>query len=195
MVGSRTRRIRLETPLSTDDVPKLRTGDRVSLSGIIYTARDAAHKRMWETVREGGELPFDPAGQIVYYVGPTPAPPGRVIGSAGPTTAGRMDPFAPLLIERGLKGMIGKGKRSDPVRQAMMRFGCVYFGAVEGTAALLSAHIVRAELVAYEDLGTEAIRRLTVEHFPAIVVNDLNGGDLYEEGRREFRRTVSTASS
>ena len=188
MDRQRPPRIKLETPLSTEDISKLRTGDRVSLSGIIYTARDAAHQRMWDTVREGGDLPFDPAGQIVYYVGPTPAPPGRVIGSAGPTTAGRMDPFAPLLIERGLKGMIGKGKRGDPVRQAMMRFRCVYFGAVEGTAALLSSHIVRAELVAYEDLGAEAVQCLTVENFPAIVVNDLNGGDLYEEGRREFRR-------
>ena len=163
------------------------------LSGVIYTARDAAHKRMWDAVEEGVDLPFDPEGQIVYYVGPTPAPPGRVIGSAGPTTAGRMDPYAPLLIERGLRGMIGKGKRSVTVREAMKRFGCVYFGAVEGTAALLSGHIKKSELIDYEDLGTEAIRRLTVEDFPAIVVNDIHGGDLYEEGQRRFQKKEGLA--
>jgi fumarate hydratase subunit beta len=167
----------------------LRTGDRVEISGTVYTARDAAHKRMYDTIKQEGQLPFDPAGQVLFYVGPTPAPPGKVIGSAGPTTAGRMDAFAPMLIERGLRAMIGKGRRSEEVREAMLEHGCIYFGSVEGTAALLSECIHSAEIVAYEDLRSEAILRLTVEDFPAIVVNDLHGGDLYEEGRNRYRRS------
>ncbi len=180
--------IELKTPLTDEAITPLRTGNWVAISGIIYTARDAAHQRMSEEVERGLDLPFDPEGQVVYYVGPTPAPPGRAVGSAGPTTSGRMDPFAALLIERGLKGMIGKGGRSQAVREVMQKYRCVYFGAVEGTAALLSDHIVKAEIVAYEDLGTEAIRRLEVKDFPAVVVNDIYGGDLYEEGRRRYER-------
>ena len=181
-------RIDLHTPLSDNEVVKLRIGDLVYVSGALYTARDAAHKRMWETVSAGGDPPFDPGGQIVYYVGPTPAKPGRPIGSAGPTTASRMDPYAPLLIERGLKGMIGKGRRSEEVRTAMQKYKCVYFGAVEGTAAMIADCVLSAELIAYEDLDAEAIRRLFVKDFPVIVVNDVVGGDLYEEGRRAYQR-------
>jgi fumarate hydratase subunit beta len=179
----------IRTPLSKNILQKLRTGDQVKISGTIYTARDAAHKRMYDTIEQGGQLPFNPAGQVLFYVGPTPAPPGKVIGSVGPTTAGRMDAFAPMLIERGLRAMIGKGRRSKKVRDAMLEFGCVYFGSVEGTAVLLSECIRSAEILAYEDLRSEAILRLTVEDFPAIVVNDLHGGDLYEEGRNRYRRS------
>ncbi len=184
--------IKLKTPLSDNVIAGLRTGDWATISGIVYTARDAAHRRMSEEVEKGLPLPFDPRGQVVYYVGPTPAPPGRVIGSAGPTTAGRMDPFTNLLIERGLKGMIGKGGRSKTVREGIQKHGCIYFGAVEGTAALLSEHIVKAEVVAYEDLGTESIRRLEVNDFPVLVVNDIFGGDLYEEGKKRYRRRLNS---
>ena len=180
--------IYLETPLTRDTLNFLRSGDQVQIFGVIYTARDAAHERMWKAIQQRQELPFDPKGQIIYYVGPTPPPPGRVIGSAGPTTASRMDPFTPMLIERGLKGMIGKGRRSEKVRQAAIAHGCVYFGSVEGTAALLSGCIQDAEVIAFADLGPEAIYRLTVSGFPAIVVNDLFGRDLYEDGRRLYRR-------
>lgn len=180
--------ILLETPLTSDTLNFLRSGDQVQIFGVIYTARDAAHARMWEAIQQGRELPFDPQGQILYYVGPTPPPPGRIIGSAGPTTASRMDPFTPMLIERGLKGMIGKGRRSESVRQAAIAHGCVYFGSVEGTAALLSGCIQDAEVVAFADLGPEAVYRLTVSGFPAVVVNDLHGRDLYEEGRLLYHR-------
>jgi fumarate hydratase subunit beta len=180
--------IYIETPLTRNALNVLHSGDQVQIFGVIYTARDAAHKRMWKAIQQGKELPFDPKGQIIFYVGPTPAPPGRIIGSAGPTTSSRMDPFTPMLIERGLKGMIGKGRRSERVRQTAMEHGCVYFGSVEGTAALLSGCIQHAEVVAFEDLGPEAIYRLTVTGFPAIVVNDLHGRDLYEEGRNLYRR-------
>jgi fumarate hydratase subunit beta len=180
--------IYLETPLTSSRLNFLRSGDQVQIFGVIYTARDAAHERMWKAIQQGQELPFDPKGQIIYYVGPTPPPPGRIIGSAGPTTASRMDPFTPMLIERGLKGMIGKGRRSESVRQSAVAHGCVYFGSVEGTAALLSGCIQDAEVIAFADLGPEAIYRLTVSAFPAVVVNDLHGGDLYEEGRRLYRR-------
>ncbi len=182
--------IRLETPLSREDVEQLETGDVVRLSGTLYTARDAAHARMAEAIENGEEMPFDPEGQVVYFTGPAPAPPGHPLGPAGPTTASRMDPYSPLLIERGLKGMIGKGLRSEEVREAMREHGCAYLGAVEGTAALLARCVKEAEVVAYEDLGTEAVRRLVVEAFPVVVVNDLYGGDLYREGRERWRRTL-----
>ena len=175
-------------PLKEETLKKMRAGDRVHITGLLYTARDAAHKRMWEHVQKNRKLPFDPAGQILFYVGPTPAPPGKIFGSAGPTTSGRMDPYTPFLIERGLKGMIGKGRRSQQVRAAAQKHGCVYFGAVEGTAALLSECVRSAEIIAYEDLGTEAIYRITVEDFPAMVVNDLYGGDLYESGRKRYQQ-------
>ena len=182
--------IRLETPLTREGNGSLKTGDVVLLSGVVYTARDAAHARMQEAIRNGDDLPFDPEGQVIYFTGPAPARPGHALGPAGPTTASRMDPYSPLLIERGLKGMVGKGLRSQGVRDSMMEHGCVYFGAVEGTAALLADRVVEAEVVAYEDLGAEAIRRLVVEDFPVIVVNDLHGGDLYLEGRERWRREV-----
>lgn len=178
----------ITTPLSKNELKKLRTGDRVTVAGVVYTARDAAHLRMHEAIIRGSSLPFDPAGQVLFYVGPTPAPPGKAIGSAGPTTAARMDAFTPMLIERGLKAMIGKGRRCLEVRRAMLEHGCIYLGSVEGTAALLAECIRSAEIVAYPDLGPEAVYQLTVEDFPAIVVNDLHGGDLYESGRNLYRR-------
>ena len=181
--------VRLETPLSRGDVEGLETGHVVRLSGPLYVARDAAHARMAEAIENGDPLPFDPDGQVVYFTGPAPARPGHPLGPAGPTTASRMDPYSPLLIERGLRGMIGKGMRSEDVKEAMREHGCVYFGAIEGTAALLARCVKEAEIVAYEDLGAEAIRRLVVEDFPVVVVNDLYGGDLYEEGRKRWRRS------
>jgi fumarate hydratase subunit beta len=180
--------IRLAAPLSKQEIEPLRTGDVVRLNGVIYIARDAAHARMKKAIEAGDPLPLDPEGNIVYYSGPAPARPGRTLGPAGPTTASRMDPYAPLLIERGLRGMIGKGVRSEPVIESMRKHGCVYFGAVEGTAALLADCVREADVIAYDDLGAEAVRRLFVEEFPVVVVNDLYGGDLYREGRERWRR-------
>jgi fumarate hydratase subunit beta len=180
--------IKLAAPLSKQEIEPLRTGDVVRLNGVIYIARDAAHARMKTAIEAGDPLPLDPEGNIVYYSGPAPARPGRTLGPAGPTTASRMDPYAPLLIERGLRGMIGKGVRSEPVIESMRKHGCVYFGAVEGTAALLADCVREAEVIAYDDLGAEAVRRLFVEEFPVVVVNDLYGGDLYREGRERWRR-------
>ncbi len=182
--------IHLQASLSREDIEPLKTGDVVRLSGVIYTARDAAHARMAEAIENGCPLPFDPEGQVVYFTGPAPARPGHTLGPAGPTTASRMDSYSPLLIERGLRGMIVKGLRSKEVRESMQQHGCIYFGAVEGTAALLAQCVKEAEIVAYEDLGAEAIRRLVVEDFPVVVVNDLYGGDLYVEGREKWRREV-----
>ncbi len=182
--------IRLETPLRLEDVEPLKSGDVVRIGGVLYAARDAAHARMKEAVERGEPLPFDPEGQVVYYTGPAPPRPGSALGPAGPTTASRMDPYAPSLIERGLRGMIGKGVRSAEVLKSMRRHGCVYFGAVEGTAALLAECVKEAEVVAHEDLGPEAILRLVVERFPVVVVNDLHGGDLYREGRKCWRRSA-----
>lgn len=187
--GSGPRPVQVTTPLAEDTVSALRTGDVVTISGTVYTARDAAHARMAEAIAAGRPLPFDVAGQVVYFTGPAPTRPGAVIGSAGPTTASRMDAWSPLLIERGLRGMIGKGLRSGPVKAAMREHGCVYFGAVEGTAALLARCVRSAEVIAYEDLVSEAVHRLVVEEFPAIVINDVHGGDLYLEGRERWRRT------
>jgi len=179
-------KIKLLTPLSRKGIEKLKIGDRVSLSGIIYTARDAAHKRLVETLKRGGKLPFNLDGQIIYYVGPAPARPGRVIGSAGPTTSSRMDPYAIHLMEAGIRGMIGKGSRGQKVKEAIKKYKAVYFAAIGGAAALLSEHIKKAEVIAYEELGTEAIRKLEVEDFPLLVVNDTKGGDLYQEGIRRY---------
>ncbi len=173
--------VHLTTPLSDDDVVQLKAGDGVRLFGTLLTGRDAAHKRLIDLLDAGQALPIDLRGQIIYYVGPTPPPPGMVIGSAGPTTGGRMDKYAPRLMALGLKGMIGKGHRSQPVRDAMRQHKCVYFGAVGGAGALLSGFIKAAEIVAYEDLGTEAIRRLTVEDFPVIVVDDTHGNQRQED--------------
>ncbi|HLC17937.1 MAG TPA: Fe-S-containing hydro-lyase, partial [Thermodesulfobacteriota bacterium] len=164
--------------------------DRVLISGVLYTARDAAHKRFMELLDRGEKLPFDVKGQIIYYVGPTPAKPGQVIGSAGATTSGRMDAYTPRLLKLGLKATIGKGARSSEVIEAMKAKKAVYLAAVGGAAALISKCIVKSEVVAYEDLGPEAVRRLTVEDFPAIVVNDTRGGDLFAEGVKEYRRTA-----
>ncbi len=175
---------RLKTPLSEEDVVKLKAGDIVYLSGTIYTARDAAHKRLVELIQKGEKLPFELKGAVIYFVGPTPPKPGEAIGSAGPTTSYRMDSYSPLLIEHGLKGMIGKGKRNDAVKEACKRFKAVYFGATGGAGALLSERIKSAKVIAYEELGPEAVRELVVDQFPVVVVNDTYGNDLYEEGRK-----------
>ena len=180
--------IRIKTPLKNEDVEKLKTGDRVLITGVIYTGRDAAHKRLLDLLREGKNLPFDIRGQIIYYVGPTPSKPGHVFGSAGPTTSYRMDAYSPILIEKGLKGMIGKGMRSDAVKEAMKKFKAIYFAATGGAGALLAKRVKKAEVVAYEDLGPEAIRRLEVEDLPVIVINDVRGNDLYIEGEKKYRK-------
>ena len=179
---------KITTPLSTEVVEGLRAGDEVAISGVIYQARDAAHKRLVALIEAGRELPFELDGAVVYYVGPSPAKPGQVIGSAGPTTSGRMDAYAPLLIEKGLKGMIGKGLRTDAVKQAMRQHKAVYFAATGGAGALLSRRIVASETIAWPELGAEACARLQVEDFPAIVVLDCHGADLYEEGRRRYAK-------
>lgn len=170
----------MNAPVSSEDAKQLRAGDYVYLTGTIYTARDAAHKRMYETMQNGGELPLDLEGNIIYYMGPSPAREGRVIGSAGPTTSSRMDKYTPAFLDMGLKGMVGKGKRSEEVKAAMIRNGAVYFAAVGGAGALLSRSIKSSRVMAYEDLGTEAVRELRVENFPVIVVIDSEGNDLYE---------------
>ncbi len=169
----------LNSPLSDAVLARLRSGDLVRMSGVIYGARDAAHRRLLEAIGRGEALPVDLAGQIIYYVGPAPAKPGHVIGPAGPTTSGRMDPYTIPLLELGVKGFIGKGYRSTAVKRALCDFGAVYFAAVGGAAALLARQIVVDEVVAYHDLGPEAIRRLVVEDFPVVVVNDIHGGDAY----------------
>jgi fumarate hydratase subunit beta len=178
--------IRLTTPLADEDVEKLRIGDNVLLNGVLFTGRDAAHKRIFELIKEGKELPIELKGQVIYYVGPTPPKPGKPIGSAGPTTSYRMDPYSPKLIELGLKGMIGKGNRSGDVIEAMKKHKAVYFGATGGAGALLAKRIKKAEIVAYPDLGPEAIRRLEVEDFPVTVINDTRGNDLYQEGIKKY---------
>lgn len=170
---------KLQTPLTDEDILKLKVGDKVLLSGIIYTARDAAHKRLMSALERGEELPFPVEGAVIYYVGPSPAPPGRVIGSAGPTTSYRMDSYAPRLHKLGVKATIGKGKRSKEVKEALQKYKAVYFGATGGAGALLSQCIRRAKVIAYEDLGPEAIRALQVEDFPLLVVNDAYGNELY----------------
>jgi fumarate hydratase subunit beta len=181
-----TEQIRLKTPLSNEDVEKLHIGDKVLLNGVLLTGRDAAHKRLFELIEQGKELPVDIKGQVIYFVGPTPAKPGKPIGSAGPTTSYRMDPYSPKLIELGLKGMIGKGNRSQAVIDAMITFKAVYFGATGGAGALIAKRIKKAEIVAYPDLGPEAIRILEVEDFPVTVINDTKGNDLYQEGIKRY---------
>ena len=176
----------ISAPLDKKTISQLKAGDMVYISGTIYTARDAAHKRMAQALAEGQKLPLDVRGNVIYYMGPSPAREGRPIGSAGPTTASRMDRYAPDLLDLGLSGMIGKGKRSQQVIDAMVRNGAVYFAAIGGAGALLSKAIVSSEVIAYEDLGTEAIRRLEVRNFPAIVVIDSKGNNLYEIAQKEF---------
>ena len=178
--------ISIKAPLTNEAARALRAGDSCLISGVIYTARDAAHKRLCELVAKGEALPIEIKDNIIYFVGPTPAKPGQAIGSAGPTTSYRMDAYSPTLIELGLTGMIGKGKRSPEVIESMKKHGAVYFGAIGGCGALLSKCIKKAEVVAYDDLGAEAIRRLEVEDFPAIVVIDSLGNNLYESGRAEY---------
>lgn len=178
----------MHTPLTDEDVLGLRAGDRVLLTGDLIAARDAAHQRLIQRIERGEPLPFPLQGQVIYYVGPTPAPPGRPIGSAGPTTSARMDAYAPVLLAHGLKGMIGKGRRGSAVLQALQEYKAVYFAAIGGLGALLSQRIRAVEVLSDADLGTEAIRRLTVEDFPVIVINDCFGGDFYTEGVRRWRR-------
>jgi fumarate hydratase subunit beta len=180
--------IRLKTPLTDKDVEKLKIGDKVLLTGVIYSARDAAHKRLFDLIQEGKPLPIDIRGQVIYYVGPAPAKPGKPIGSAGPTTSYRMDAYAPKLMELGLKGMIGKGNRSAAVVEAIKKNKAIYFGATGGAGALLAKSIKKAETVAYEDLGPEAIQRMEVEDFPVVVINDTKGNDLYVEGAKKYRK-------
>ncbi|MEA2038728.1 MAG: Fe-S-containing hydro-lyase [Thermodesulfobacteriota bacterium] len=177
----------LKTPLSIEDIEMLRSGDRVVISGIIYSARDTAHRRLLELIDAGKELPIPIEGQVIYYVGPSPARPGRAIGAAGPTTSYRMDAYTPRLLELGLKGMIGKGKRSTEVKKAIVRHKAVYMAATGGAGALMSRAIKHARIVAYEDLGPEAIRKLEVDKLPAIVVNDIEGNDLYVEGQEKYK--------
>ena len=178
----------ITAPINKETARSLHAGDYVYITGTMYTARDAAHKRMDEILQKGGELPIDWKDQVIYYMGPSPAREGRPIGSAGPTTASRMDKYAPQLLDLGLGAMVGKGKRSQAVIDAIVRNGSVYFAAVGGAGALLSKCITSAEVVAYDDLGTEAIRKLTVENFPAIVVIDSEGNNLYETAIKEYRK-------
>ncbi len=180
--------IRLHTPLKDEDIEHLNIGDAVLLNGVVYTARDAAHKRMIDVLKQGEDLPFDVRGQVIYYVGPSPEPRGRVIGSAGPTTSYRMDSYTPALLKLGLKGMIGKGERSRKVIESLVENRAVYFMAVGGAAALLAERIRESRIIAYPDLGTEAVRRIVLENFPAIVANDIHGNDLFRTGWKRYRR-------
>lgn len=178
----------IETPVTDEVIEKLRAGDRVFITGYLFTGRDSAHKKLIELVNEGKELPIDVKGQFIYYVGPTPARPGKPIGSAGPTTSYRMDSFAPSLHALGLKGTIGKGSRNEEVKQSLKKYKAVYLAAVGGAGALISKSIEGSEVIAYPELGPEAIRKVKVKDFPCIVINDIYGGDLYEEGKKEYRK-------
>ncbi len=178
---------KITLPLTDETVKELRAGDNILLNGVIYVGRDAAHKRMVETLDEGKPLPFDIKGQTIYYMGPAPARPGQVIGSAGPTTSGRMDTYSSRLMADGLKGMIGKGMRSQVVKDAVKEYKAVYLAAIGGAGALISKCIKKSEVIAYKELGAEAILRLEVENFPAIVINDIYGGDLYQEGKAKYK--------
>ncbi len=179
---------RIRTPLDDAVIQELRAGEKVLLTGFIYTARDAAHKRFIDALGRGETLPFDVTNQIIYYCGPSPAPPGKVIGSAGPTTSSRVDVYTPQLLSLGLKGMIGKGRRSSEVREALKRYKAVYFGATGGAGALISQAIVSSEIVAYEELGPEAVVKLGVKDMPLFVINDIYGNDLYETGMEHYRK-------
>lgn len=179
---------RITTPLTKENLRELSAGDPILITGIIYTGRDLAHQRLAEALNEGRPLPFDIKGAVIYYVGPSPAKPGQCIGSAGPTTSYRMDPYTPLLIEHGLAATIGKGNRSKPVIEAMVKHGAVYLAACGGCAALISRSIRAAKTIAYPELGPEAVQELTVEEFPCIVINDVFGNDLYEQGVSTYRR-------
>ena len=178
----------LETPVTDEVIEKLKAGDRVFITGYLYTGRDSAHKKLIELIQDGKELPIDVKGQFIYYVGPTPARPGNPIGSAGPTTSYRMDSFAPILHSLGLKGTIGKGSRSEEVKESLRKYKAVYLAAVGGAGALISKSIEGSEVIAYPELGPEAIRKVKVKDFPCIVINDMYGGDLYEEGKKKYRK-------
>ncbi len=182
--------MKITTPFTREDARKLKAGDSCLISGVIYTARDAAHKRLCALIDEGKELPFDVENSIIYFVGPTPTMPGKAIGSAGPTTSYRMDAYSPALIAKGQTGMIGKGKRGKEVIDAMKEHGAVYFGAIGGCGALLGKCIKKCEIIAYDDLGAEAIRRLEVEDFPVVVIIDSEGNNLYETGRKAYLESV-----
>ncbi len=182
-----TKVIRLRTPLKTEELEKLKVGDKVFISGTIYTARDAAHKRLVELVKEGKELPFDIKGQVIYFVGPAPARPGKPIGSAGPTTSYRMDPYSPILMDAGLKGMIGKGPRGEKVIDSMVKNKAVYFAAIGGAAVVTAQSVKESKVIAYDDLGAEAIRKLEVENFPVFVANDTKGNDIYKVGVEKYK--------
>ena len=179
--------LNIKVPLDEKTLKDLKAGDQVFITGVIYVGRDAAHKRLVEALDQGKPLPFDIRGQTIYYMGPSPAKPNQVIGSAGPTTSGRMDAYSPRLMAEGLKGMIGKGMRSPAVKDAMKKYGAVYLAAIGGAGALISKSIKKSEVIAYDELGAEAILRLEVEDFPAIVINDIYGGDLYDEGKSKYR--------
>ncbi len=178
----------LQTPLTDEDVSQLKIGDKVYLSGTIYTGRDAAHKKLVQLLKDNEELPFDIKGQVIYYVGPSPAPPGKPIGSAGPTTSYRMDPYAPTLMDVGLKGMIGKGQRSQAVVDSIVKNKAVYLAAIGGAAVVVAKAIKEAKVIAYEELGPEAIRELKIEDMPCIVANDTFGEDVYKEGVEKYQR-------
>ena len=179
---------RIKTPVSDELIANLRAGDKVFITGYLYTGRDSAHKKLIDLINEGKELPIDVKGQFIYYVGPTPARPGKPIGSAGPTTSYRMDSFAPTLHALGLKGTIGKGSRNEEVKESLKKYKAVYLAAVGGAGALISKSIEGAEVIAYPELGPEAIRKVEVKDFPCIVINDMYGGDLYEEGKKQYKR-------
>ena len=186
--------ISITLPLKDEDISALRAGDKVLLSGTIYTLRDAGHARLCNMIRAGEELPLELDHAVIYYAGPSPAPEGRVIGSVGPTTSGRMDAYAPLLMSRGLRGMIGKGRRSAEVTEAIVKYGCVYFGAIGGMGALLSESVKESEVTAFEDLGTEALRKLRVKDMPLTVLTDCLGNDLYSLGPERFRTSRCTGT-
>ena len=179
--------LNIKSPIDEKTLENLKAGDQVFITGIIYVGRDAAHKRMVEALDQGKPLPFDIKGQTIYYMGPSPAKPGQPIGSAGPTTSGRMDAYSPRLLGEGLKAMIGKGMRSQPVKDAIKRYKAVYLAAIGGAGALISKSIKKSEVIAYKELGAEALLRLEVENFPATVINDIYGGDLYQEGQAKYR--------
>jgi len=181
----------ITSPIDDSTIESLHAGDQVLISGVMYVGRDAAHKRLVETLDKGGEMPFDVKGQTIYYMGPSPTKPGHVIGSAGPTTSGRMDAYTPRMLQTGLKAMIGKGLRSPDVKEAIKKHKAVYFAATGGAAALIARSITKSEIIAYEELGPEAVLRLEVKDFPAVVINDCHGGDLYQEGKAKYAKTAA----
>ena len=182
---------KITSPFNDKTIADLKAGDQVLISGVMYVGRDAAHKRLVETMNKGEKMPFDVKGQVIYYMGPSPTKPGNVIGSAGPTTSGRMDAYTPRMLEAGLKGMVGKGLRTKEVKDAIKKYKAVYLAGVGGAAALIAKRIVKSEIIAYEELGPEALLRIEVKDFPAIVINDMYGGDLYEEGKAKYRKQMS----